>query len=83
MERSQNEFETDISDLYWLNAIAEVAELQKKLNFVVQDPDIDQLPGLASAFVRVVNETAENGSSERKLFVAQNAAGRYLCLFSK
>ncbi|CAG9125532.1 unnamed protein product [Plutella xylostella] len=77
VERSQNEFETDISDLYWLNAIAEVAELQKKLNFVVQDPDIDQLPGLSSAFVRVVNETAENGSSERKLFVAQNAAGSY------
>lgn len=77
MERSLNEYETDISDLYWLNAQAEIAELQQKMNISVQDPALDRLPGVASAFLKIVNETSDDGNQRQKLYVAQNAAGRY------
>lgn len=75
VERAQKEYDTDISDLYWLNSFGEIAEIQNKLNISVQDPTFDRLPGLSSAFVRVVNETVD-GTNTQKLFVAHNAAGR-------
>lgn len=71
-----NEYETDISDLYWLNSIAEVNELQHKLNITIEDPEISNMPGLSSAFLRIINETTEDGTSVKKLFVAQDVAGR-------
>lgn len=76
VERKQIDYNTDISDLYWLNSIAEVAELQHKLNISLEDAVLEQLPGLSSAFLRIVNETSEDGSTTKKLYVAQNAAGR-------
>lgn len=77
VERSMNEYETDISDLYWLNSIAEVNELQHKLNITIEDPEISNMPGLSSAFLRIINETTEDGTSVKKLFVAQDVAGSY------
>ncbi|XP_026492159.1 putative phospholipase B-like lamina ancestor [Vanessa tameamea] len=77
VERSMNEYDTDISDLYWLNSIAEVNELQHKLNISIEDPEISAMPGLSSAFLRIVNETSEDGTAMRKLFVAQDVAGSY------
>lgn len=78
MERSQNEYDTDISDLYWLNAIAEVTEIQHKLNISLDDPILDRLPTASSAFLRIVNETDVNGNEDMKLYVAHNSAGRYV-----
>ncbi|XP_050666133.1 putative phospholipase B-like lamina ancestor [Leptidea sinapis] len=72
VEKSQKEYETDISDLYWLNFVSEVMEVQDKLNISLVDPTLNMLPGLSSAFVRVAGDDAE-----KKLFVAHNAAGSY------
>ncbi|XP_063826325.1 putative phospholipase B-like lamina ancestor [Ostrinia nubilalis] len=72
VERSQNEYDTDISDLYWLNSAAEVTEIQHKLNNSLDDDVIDTLPHLSSGFIRIVNET-----SSKKLYLAQNTAGSY------
>ncbi|VVC92176.1 unnamed protein product [Leptidea sinapis] len=58
------EYETDISDLYWLNFVSEVMEVQDKLNISLVDPTLNMLPGLSSAFVRVAGDDAE-----KKLFV--------------
>ncbi|CAH2096323.1 unnamed protein product [Euphydryas editha] len=77
VERSMTEYDTDISDLYWLNSIAEVNELQHKLNISIEDPEISNTPGLSSAFLRIINETAEDGTSIKKLFLAQDVAGSY------
>uniref|UniRef100_A0A1E1WM03 Phospholipase B-like n=1 Tax=Pectinophora gossypiella TaxID=13191 RepID=A0A1E1WM03_PECGO len=77
VERSLNEYDTDISDLYWLNSVAEVAELQHKLNITLEDPVLGHLPGLSSAFLRIVNATSDDGTPTKKLFVAHNAAGSY------
>lgn len=74
IEKSMLEYETDISDLYWLNAMAEVEEIQHKLNVSVEDSVFAGLPSLSSSLVRIVNES-EDGSV-KKLFVAQDAAGR-------
>lgn len=74
--RSNNEYETDISDLYWLNSVAEVVEIQRKLNISVEDPEFSTMPGLSSAFLRIANDTTEDGKDVRKLFVAQDMAGR-------
>lgn len=71
-----NEYETDISDLYWLNSITEVAELQHKLNISIENSELDDIPGLSSAFLRIVNETLEDGTNIKKLFVAQDVEGR-------
>ncbi|XP_032517362.2 putative phospholipase B-like lamina ancestor [Danaus plexippus] len=75
IEKSMLEYETDISDLYWLNAMAEVEEIQHKLNVSVEDSVFAGLPSLSSSLVRIVNES-EDGSV-KKLFVAQDAAGSY------
>ncbi|KAL0883265.1 hypothetical protein ABMA27_016686 [Loxostege sticticalis] len=72
VERSQNEYDTDISDLYWLNSVGEVTEIQHKLNISLDDDVIDTLPPLSSGFLRIVNET-----SSKKLYLAQNTAGSY------
>ncbi|CAF4881612.1 unnamed protein product [Pieris macdunnoughi] len=75
VERNQNEYETDISDLYWLNSVSEVAEIEQKLNITLEEPNINKLPGLSSAFIRIANDTDDE--SVKKLFIAQNAAGSY------
>ncbi|XP_045773042.1 putative phospholipase B-like lamina ancestor [Maniola jurtina] len=75
--RSNNEYETDISDLYWLNSVAEVVEIQHKLNISVEDPEFTTMPGLSSAFLRIVNETSEDGNEIKKLFMAQDVAESY------
>ncbi|XP_072949118.1 putative phospholipase B-like lamina ancestor [Epargyreus clarus] len=75
--RSQNEYEADISDLFWLNSVAEVAEIQHKLNISLEDTPVSRLPGLSSAFLRIVNDTNEDGTTTKKLYVAQNVAGSY------
>ncbi|CAK1556364.1 unnamed protein product [Leptosia nina] len=75
VERSQNEYETDISDLYWLNSISEVPEIQEKLNISLEDPAVNVLPGLSSAFLRIINDTDDE--TAKRLFMAQNAAGSY------
>ncbi|XP_030020376.2 putative phospholipase B-like lamina ancestor [Manduca sexta] len=76
VERSMSEYDTDISDLYWLNSVAEVTELQPKLNISLDD-SIDLLPDVSSAFLRIVNDTAEDGTPTKNLYLAHNAAGRY------
>ncbi|XP_023934814.1 putative phospholipase B-like lamina ancestor isoform X2 [Bicyclus anynana] len=75
--RSNNEYETDISDLYWLNSVAEVVEIQHKLNISVQETEFSSMPGLSSAFLRIANETSEDGEDIKKLFLAQDVAGSY------
>ncbi|CAH2269291.1 putative phospholipase B-like lamina ancestor [Pararge aegeria] len=75
--RSNNEYETDISDLYWLNSVAEVVEIQHKLNISVEEPEFSTMPGLSSAFLRIANETFEGGKDIKKLFLAQSVAGSY------
>lgn len=77
VERSTNEYETDISDLYWLNSIAEVTELQHKLNISIENTQLNDIPGLSSAFLRIVNETLDDGTNVKKLFVAQDVDGSY------
>lgn len=76
MERSMNEFDIDVSDLYWLNSVSEVPELQHMLNISLEDPVLENLPGISSAFLRIVNETKDDGTIVKKLYVAQNAVGR-------
>lgn len=71
-----NEYETDISDLYWLNSVAEVTELQHKLNISIENTQLNDIPGLSSAFLRIVNDTLEDGTNVKKLFVAQDVDGR-------
>ncbi|CAG4956200.1 unnamed protein product [Colias eurytheme] len=75
VERSQNEYETDISDLYWLNSISEVAEIQQKLNISLEDPTVNMLPSLSSAFIRIVNDTEDE--TVKKLYMAHNTAASY------
>lgn len=77
VERSMKEYETDISDLYWLNAMAEATEIQRKLNISLDDQALNSVSGLSSALLRIVNETTDDGVSAKKLYVAQNGAGRY------
>ncbi|KAI8436683.1 hypothetical protein MSG28_010171 [Choristoneura fumiferana] len=77
VERSMNEYETDISDLYWLNAVAEAAEIQRKLNISLDDQALTSVSGLSSALLRIVNVTTEDGGIAKKLYVAQNGAGSY------
>ncbi|KAL4707828.1 hypothetical protein ACJJTC_001774 [Scirpophaga incertulas] len=77
VERSQNEYDTDISDLFWLNAMGEVKEIQHKLNISLDDVAIDALPDLSSAFLRIINETSNDGTITKKLYLAQNSAGSY------
>ncbi|XP_013186924.1 putative phospholipase B-like lamina ancestor [Amyelois transitella] len=77
VERSMNEYDTDISDLYWLNSMAEVTEIQRILNITLEDSYIQAVPDLSTAFVRIANETSANGIPTKKLFLAQNKAGSY------
>lgn len=70
-----NEYETDISDLFWLNSLAEVVELQHKLNITVENSILNQFPDLSTAMLRVVNET-KDGIPTQNLFVAQNTVGK-------
>lgn len=77
VERSMSEYDTDISDLYWLNSLTEVIELQQKLNISLEDPMLTTLPDLSSAFVRITNETSTDGVPTKKLYLAQNMAGSY------
>ncbi|KOB71876.1 putative phospholipase B-like lamina ancestor, partial [Operophtera brumata] len=77
VERSTNEYDTDISDLYWLNSIADVAELQHKLNISIENTTLDKLPNLSSAFLRIVNETDDEGMATQRMFIAHNAVGNY------
>ncbi|XP_068633401.1 putative phospholipase B-like lamina ancestor [Battus philenor] len=76
-ERNTNKYDTDISDLYWLNSVADVVELQKKLNVTIDNSSVADLPGMSSAFLRIVNETLDNGTFEKKIYVAHNTAGSY------
>lgn len=76
VERSQNEYDTDISDLYWLNALADVREIQRKLNITLEDEELFDLPNLSTAFLRITDEHTEEGKLFKKLYVAQNTAGR-------
>ncbi|KAM3965130.1 phospholipase B domain containing lamina ancestor isoform 1-T2 [Aphomia sociella] len=77
VERSMSEYDTDISDLYWLNSLAEVTEIQKKLNISLEDPMLSSLPDLSSAFIRITNDTTADGRHTKKLYMAQNMAGSY------
>ncbi|XP_053609309.1 putative phospholipase B-like lamina ancestor isoform X2 [Plodia interpunctella] len=77
VERSQCEYDTDVSDLYWLNSMAEVAEIQRILNITLEDSTIQNVPDLSTAFVRIANETSEDGTTTKKLYLAQNKAGSY------
>lgn len=74
IERSMEPYDSDISDLLWLNSVAEVTELQHKLNISLEDEMLQSIPDISSAFLRIVNGTGDEGP---KLFMAQNAAGRY------
>ncbi|KAI5644345.1 phospholipase B domain-containing protein [Phthorimaea operculella] len=77
IERSGLEYDIDKSELYWLNFASEVAEIQHKLNISLDDPALEHLPGLSSAFLKIAEETSEDGTDIKKLYVAQNAAGSY------
>ncbi|XP_063624010.1 putative phospholipase B-like lamina ancestor [Cydia splendana] len=77
VDRSMKEYDHDISDLHWLNAVAETVEFQRKMNLTLRDPALDAVSGLSSAFLRIVNETSEDGTAATKLYVAHNAAGSY------
>ncbi|XP_041978902.1 putative phospholipase B-like lamina ancestor [Aricia agestis] len=77
VRRNEKEYKTDVSDLYWLNSISEVTELQRKLNISVEDETFNSLPGLSSAYLRIVNETSKDGLPLREMYVAQNGAGSY------
>lgn len=77
IERSMEPYDSDISDLLWLNSVAEVTELQHKLNISLEDEMLQSIPDISSAFLRIVNGTGDEGP---KLFMAQNAAGRYAIL---
>lgn len=74
--KSMDDYNTDISDLYWLNFVAEAMELQHKLNITLEDSELDSLPDASSAFLRIVNEVYD-GAPTKKLYVSQNAAGPY------
>lgn len=76
IDRSMKEYETDISDLYWLNSVAEALEIQRKMNLTLEDESIATVPHLSSAFLRVVDDTTHDGTPTKKLYVSQNAAGR-------
>lgn len=54
--------------------MSEVAEIQQKLNITLEEPIINKLPGLSSAFIRIANDTDDE--TAKKLYIAQNAAGR-------
>lgn len=75
IDRSMNEYDADISDLYWLNSVTESIEIQHKLN-ISEDSALYNLPDLSTAFVRIANETSEDGATTKKLFIAHNMAGR-------
>ncbi|XP_045536388.1 putative phospholipase B-like lamina ancestor isoform X1 [Papilio machaon] len=80
-ERNANtKSDTDISELYWLNSMADVVELQRKMNITIDNNPVNKLPGLSSAFLRVVNETLENGTTTKRIYLAHNAAGSYLSM---
>lgn len=70
-------YKTDISDLYWLNSVAEAEELQHKLNITLEDSELSSLPDASSAFLRIINEM-HDGTPTKKLYVSQNAAGPYV-----
>lgn len=77
VERSSKPYETDISNLYWLNFVHEAAEFQRKLNISLGEDPIERLPSLGSAFLRVVDAKAEDGTPTKKLYVSHNAAESY------
>lgn len=77
VERSTLEYDTDISDLYWLNFVSEAIEIQHKMNISLNDESIEKLPHLSSAFLRIIDDKTEDGLPTKKLYVAQNAAGTY------
>ncbi|XP_026735278.1 putative phospholipase B-like lamina ancestor [Trichoplusia ni] len=77
IDRSMKEYETDISDLYWLNSVAEALEIQRKMNLTLEDESIATVPHLSSAFLRVVDDINHDGTPTKKLYVSQNAAGSY------
>lgn len=70
------EYETDISDLYWLNSVSEAIEIQRKMNISLENDSLDTVPDLSSAFLRVVDDKAGDGTPTKKLYVSQNAGGR-------
>ena len=76
VDRGLKEYETDISDLYWLNAVSEAIEIQRKMNLTLEDEALETVPHLSSAFLRVVDDKTSDGTPTKKLYVSQNAAGR-------
>lgn len=76
IDRSESEYPTDIYELYWLNFISEIPEIQRKLNLTIEDSALNYISGLSSAFLRIVNDTSSDGAENKKLYVSQNAAGR-------
>lgn len=77
VDRSMKEYETDISDLYWLNSVSEAIEIQRKMNITLEDEGLEAIPHLSSAFLRVVDDKKNDGTPTKKLYVSQNAAGSY------
>ncbi|XP_021188181.3 putative phospholipase B-like lamina ancestor [Helicoverpa armigera] len=77
IDRSMKEYETDISDLYWLNSVSEAIEIQRKMNISLEDEALETVPHLSSAFLRVADDTTKDGIPTKKLYVSQNAAGSY------
>lgn len=81
VERSMKEYDTDISDLYWLNFVSEALEIQHKMNITIDNNDsLEKLPHLSSAFLRIVDEETVDGTLTKKLYVSQNAAGKYISM---
>ncbi|KAH9644783.1 hypothetical protein HF086_007871 [Spodoptera exigua] len=77
VDRSMKEYETDISDLYWLNSVSEAIEIQRKMNITLEDEGLEAIPHPSSAFLRVVDDKTSDGTPTKKLYVSQNAAGSY------
>ncbi|XP_047029873.1 putative phospholipase B-like lamina ancestor isoform X1 [Helicoverpa zea] len=77
IDRSMKEYETDISDLYWLNSVSEAIEIQRKMNISLEDEALETVPHLSSAFLRVADDKTKDGIPTKKLYVSQNAAGSY------
>ncbi|CAB3221806.1 unnamed protein product [Arctia plantaginis] len=77
VERSSKPYDTDISNLYWLNFVNEAVEFQRKLNISLGGDSIEKLPNLGSAFLRVVDTMAKDGTPTKKLYLSHNAAGKY------
>ncbi|XP_047029875.1 putative phospholipase B-like lamina ancestor isoform X2 [Helicoverpa zea] len=70
IDRSMKEYETDISDLYWLNSVSEAIEIQRKMNISLEDEALETVPHLSSAFLRVADDKTKDGIPTKKFYAS-------------